>query len=227
MNRARTLLVGLQIFLFCSDIVSLFEPPPPIHTHQPPPLFFRSKSQPILQQPLQFPTKKTTSVLGTGIGSIVNINFCMSCSYRGTAVTMKNMLEAAFPGISVDLANYPATFPKRLLSKVVPFLQVGLMGIIMAGERIFPKLGIMPLPAWYLSLRSNRFGSIASIWLLGNILQGFLQSSGAFEVYCNGELVFSKLMERRFPSEIELRDLVNKKLPNSRVVDGIGGSLWS
>lgn len=39
--------------------------------------------------------------------------------------------------------------------------------------------------------------------------------------------VFSKLKEHRFPSEIELRDLVGRKLANLRVVDGIGGGLWS
>ena len=63
------------------------------------------------------------------------------------------------------------------------------IGIIMAGEHIFPTIGIMTPPPWYYSLRANRFGSIASAWLLGNVMQSFLQSSGAFEVYYNGELV--------------------------------------
>ncbi|KAK8648736.1 hypothetical protein V6N13_129479 [Hibiscus sabdariffa] len=45
----------------------------------------------------------------------------------------------------------------------------------------------------------------------------FLQSSGAFEVFCNGEL---------FSGEIELKDLVNKTLANSRVTDNLG-VVWS
>lgn len=104
-------------------------------------------------------------------------------------MTMKNMLEAAFPGINVVLANHPPAFPKRLVSKVVPVVQAGVIGVIMAGEQIFPRLGIMTPPSWYYSLRANRFGSIASVWLFGNFLQSSLQSTGAFEVYCNGELV--------------------------------------
>lgn len=98
-------------------------------------------------------------------------------------------METSFPGIDVILSNHPPTLPKRLLGKVVPVVQVGVIAIIMAGEHIFPRLGYMAPPPWYFSLRSNRFGAIASTWLLGNVLQNYLQSSGAFEVYCNGDLV--------------------------------------
>ena len=108
---------------------------------------------------------------------------------RGTAVTMKNMLEIALPGTEVILANYPPSLPKRLLSKLVPVVQIGVVGVVVAGEHIFPMLGFVAPPPWYYNLRANRFGTIASTWLLGNALQSFLQSSGAFEIYFNGELV--------------------------------------
>ncbi|CAL9062580.1 unnamed protein product, partial [Musa banksii] len=106
----------------------------------------------------------------------------------GSAMTMKKMLETSFPGIDVILSNYPPAFPKRVLGKVVPVLQIGVIAIITAGDQIFPRLGMAP-PPWYFSLRANRFGAIASTWLFGNFLQSTLQSSGAFEVYCDGELV--------------------------------------
>lgn len=140
---------------------------------------------------------------------------------------MKNMLETQFPGINVVLANYPPPFPKRVLSKLVPVAQIGVMSIILAGEHIFPRLGYAVPPQWYYSLRANKFGTISSTWLLGNFLQSFLQSSGAFEVYCNGELVFSKLKQGRFPGEIELKDLVAQRVASSRVVDGLAGGHWS
>lgn len=108
---------------------------------------------------------------------------------RGNAVTMKNMLEAAFPGLEVILANHPPSLVKRLLSKVVPIYQVGFMAIILGGEHIFPRLGFATPPHWYYSMRANRFGSIAGSWLFGNFIQSFLRSSGAFEVYFNEELV--------------------------------------
>lgn len=130
---------------------------------------------------------------------------------------MKNMLETQFPGINVILANYPASFPKRVLSKLVSVGQMGVMILILAGEHIFPRLGFVVPPPWYFSLRANKFGTITSSWLLGNFLQSFLQSSGAFEVYCNGELAFSKLQQGRFPGEFELKDLVARQIAGSRM----------
>ncbi|KAL6508052.1 hypothetical protein OROGR_024247 [Orobanche gracilis] len=228
MDRAQLLLVGLPLFLFCSDIFHLFSPPPPKpfanhHRHR----LHQPDSQPFIQQhqpSLEFPTQKSS---GIGFGNTISIDFCSSCSYRGTALTMKTMLETQFPGINVVLANYPAPFPKRTLSKLVPVVQFGVIGIIMGGEHIFPRLGFSTPPQWYFSMRANKFGSIASTWLLGNFLQSFLQNSGAFEVYCNGELVFSKLNESRFPGEIELKELVARRIANSRVIDGLNGGQWS
>ncbi|XP_065851746.1 selT-like protein [Euphorbia lathyris] len=230
MDRSQFLLLGLPIFLFFSDVFNLFTLPPPksshdhhtsVNHHQSNPNHNHHQQQ---QPPLQFPVQKSSSMIGgvggIGIGNTINIDFCASCSYRGTAVTMKNMLEAQFPGINVVLANYPPPLPKRLLSKVVPVVQFGIIGLIMGGEHIFPRLGFAVPPPWYYSLRANKFGSIASTWLFGNFIQSFLQSSGAFEVHCNGELVFSKLTENRFPGEIELKDLVGKRLANARYFDG-------
>uniref|UniRef100_A0A3Q7HVW4 SelT-like protein n=1 Tax=Solanum lycopersicum TaxID=4081 RepID=A0A3Q7HVW4_SOLLC len=96
MDRTQLLLVGLPLFLFISDLFQLFTPPPQKpnsdhhhHHHQPPPL---------IQQPqtLEFPTQKTGGIGAVGIGNTVTIDFCSSCSYRGTAVTMKNMLDNQF-----------------------------------------------------------------------------------------------------------------------------------
>ncbi|KAK0603213.1 hypothetical protein LWI29_002542 [Acer saccharum] len=239
MDRIQLLLLGLPLFLLCSDLFNLFTPPPPPppkhphphhhHHHHPHPHQQQQQQQqqpsPLNPDTLEFPTTPK-AVEGIGYGNTVNIKFCASCSYRGTAVTMKKMLETQFHGIDVILENYPPPMPKRLLAKVVPAVQIGVIGIIVAGEQIFPMVGIMRPPPWYYSLRSNRFGSIASTWLLGNFLQSFLQSSGAFEVYCNDQLVFSKKQESRFPGEIELKDLVAKKLATPRVVDGLG-EMWS
>ncbi|KAJ0020248.1 hypothetical protein Pint_32529 [Pistacia integerrima] len=221
MDRVHVLLFGLPLFLLCSDLLNLFTPPPPPPpSHPKPSHHHHHHHQPQLNpETSEFSTPK--GVGGLGYGSTVNINFCASCSYRGNAVTMKKMLETQFPGIDVVLENYPPPMPKRLLAKVVPAVQFGVIGIIMAGEQIFPMMGIMTPPPWYYSLRANRFGSIASTWLLGNFLQSFLQSSGAFEVYYNDELVFSKLKEGRFPGEIELKELVFKKLSTSRLEDGL------
>ncbi|XP_004506770.1 selT-like protein [Cicer arietinum] len=224
MDRTQILLVGLPIFLFFTDIINLFSlSPPPKSSHHnhnhnhihriPQP----QQQQPLLQQPLDFPTQKQSSIGPIGVGNTVSIDFCTSCSYKGTAVTVKNMLESLFPGINVVLANYPPPLPKRVLSKVIPVVQTGVIIALTAGDQIFPRLGVTPPPLYY-SLRANKFRSIASTWLLANFAQSFLQSSGAFEVYCNGELIFSKLKENRFPGEFELKELVGRRIANTHVI---------
>ncbi|KAJ6822693.1 selT-like protein [Iris pallida] len=231
MDRLQILLLGFPLFLFCSDLVNLFSPRPPPppkpyshhHHHQQQP---SPPQQPVVHQaPTDFSAAQGSATRGSAYGSTVELKFCASCSYRGTAVTMKKMLEASFPGIDVILSNHPPTLPKRLLSKLVPVFQFGVMGMVMAGEHIFPRLGMAP-PPWYFSLRANRFGAMATTWLVGNFAQSFLQSSGAFEVYCNGDLVFSKLKEQRFPSELELRQLIGGRLPDSAFGRNLD-SIWS
>ncbi|KAM1341549.1 hypothetical protein PS1_005904 [Malus domestica] len=232
MDRAQLVLLGLPLFLFCTDLLNLFTPPPPPphkpphhhHPHPHPHLQHQHQPPPVAKETLDFPSEKPSAFGAIGVGSTVKISFCTSCSYKGNAVTVTKMLEAAFPGIHVDLSNYPPPLPKRVVSKLVPVAQVGVFGIVMAGEHIFPMLGFATPPAWYYSLRANRFGTIASTLLLGNALQSFLQGTGAFEVYLNDELVFSKLKEGRFPGELELRDAIASKLGSSRITDS---ALWS
>uniref|UniRef100_A0A7N0VDX4 SelT-like protein n=1 Tax=Kalanchoe fedtschenkoi TaxID=63787 RepID=A0A7N0VDX4_KALFE len=219
MDRAHLLLLGLPIFLFCSDLFNLFAPPPPKPAHHHHHGFPAHDHPHMPPQALDFPTQKMN---GIGAGNTVLIRFCSSCSYKGNAVKTRDMLLAEFPGINVVLENYPPTLPKRLLSKLVPVAQVGVMGLMMGGEHIFPRLGYAVPPPWYHKLRANRFGTISTTWLLGNFLQSFLQSSGAFEVYCNGALVFSKLQEHRFPVDIELKELVSKKIKTTEILNGEG-----
>lgn len=104
-------------------------------------------------------------------------------------MTTKRMLEEAFPGITVTLANHPPPLIKRLMGIVIPILQGGVIVIIMGGEQIFQKLGYMKPPPWYYSLRANRHGTIITTWFLGNYIKSCLKNSGAFEVFSDGELV--------------------------------------
>ncbi|KAK4396112.1 SelT-like protein [Sesamum angolense] len=161
-------------------------------------------------------TQLLLKATGIGSGNTVSIDFCSSCSYRGTAVTMKNMLENQFPGINVALANYPPPLPKRMLSKLVPIVQFGVIGIIVGGEQIFPRLGFAAPPNGTIPCGQIDLG----VW------QALGYSEISFSLSCRVQ-VFSKLKENRFPGEIELKDLVARRIASSRVVDGLHGGHWS
>ena len=101
----------------------------------------------------------------------------------------RTTLMSFFPGTDVVLTNYPPPLPKRLLIKVIPLVQFAGIALVVGGDHIFPRLGFASPPAWYNYLRQNRFGAAAGCWILGNVLQNTLQSTGAFEVYFDGDLV--------------------------------------
>ncbi|BDA44855.1 probable thioredoxin reductase-like selenoprotein T [Coccomyxa sp. Obi] len=102
---------------------------------------------------------------------------------------------------------YPVPPHKAFMAKVMMVAQYGSIGLLLGGEQLFAALG-MPVPELYQQYRDKRTGIVLGIWLLGNALQNQLVSTGAFEVYYDGERVFSKLESGRVPSTDELIDLL-------------------
>ncbi|KAH9320593.1 hypothetical protein KI387_015232 [Taxus chinensis] len=203
MDRTQLMLVGFCAFLAVSDLWNAFTPAPSKprhHHHHHHHHSHQHDSIPLPKQVLESagiePLEKVGGA-GAAYGAKVHISFCSSCSYRSTALTIKKMLETAFPGIDVVLSNYPPALPKRILSKLVPGLQVGSIVFLVAGDHIFPRLGYMVPPPWYYTLKQKRFGVIATTWLLGNALQSFLQNTGAFEVEFDGELAKDNNKEKK------------------------------
>ena len=66
--------------------------------------------------------------------------------------------------------------------------QLGIVAIALAGDHIFPALGMQP-PALYLQYRDNKVGVCLGAWIVGNLLQNSLTATGAFEIYSAGEKV--------------------------------------
>ncbi|KAL5556492.1 hypothetical protein UlMin_038728 [Ulmus minor] len=128
-----------------------------------------------------------------------------SCLGRKTSLAFPQILDTAFPGNSADLENYPSTFPKRVLRKLVPISQIEVFGLVMDVQKITIFMRLMTPPPSYYSLRTNIFGNIAP----------FRQSTGDFKMFLNNE------MEGRFPGEIEFNDSVDRRLVNS-IIDHAG-----
>lgn len=124
---------------------------------------------------------------------------------KGAFVQVSHFVEAHFPGTEVLGVEYPVAFHKALMAKAVMVGQLGITAVALAGDRIFPALGIAP-PALYVQYRDNKVGVVLGSWIAGNLLQNSLTATGAFEVYSAGEKVFSKLETGRMPTLDELTD---------------------
>lgn len=133
MDRIQLLLVGFPVFLFCSDLVSLFSPPSTSTPSKPPlPRYHHPQTQSVPQVPdfatvqvnialrSQIPSllhlnycllfsnsrrqpscflffSQGSQVRGSGYGTVVELKFCVSCSYRSLSISLLSSLNNFFP----------------------------------------------------------------------------------------------------------------------------------
>ncbi|KAG2425846.1 hypothetical protein HXX76_013470 [Chlamydomonas incerta] len=123
---------------------------------------------------------------------------------RGAFVQVMELARRRYPGLEVVGTPYPLPAWKVPVVKALQGLQFGLLGMCLVGDKVFTALGV-PVPAWYTqNVASNRFGAAMGVWFVGNMVVTNMQNTGAFEVFFNGDLIFSKLAEGRMPTVPEL-----------------------
>jgi selT/selW/selH-like putative selenoprotein len=105
--------------------------------------------------------------------------------------------------VSVTGREYPLPPMKQMLAYGVTAAQWGGFAILMAGDRIFPALG-MQYPALYLQIREKKMMAMIGMYFIFNTLKSSVSKSGAFEVYLNGKRIFSKLESGRVPDAHEI-----------------------
>lgn len=98
--------------------------------------------------------------------------------------------------------NYPPAQSKVMLSQILQSLQLGGFITLMFGETICTYLQLA-VPDFITQIRSNMMPSFVVFMLIGTISQNLL-STGAFEVEYNGQLIFSKLKSKRWPTMEEI-----------------------
>ena len=95
---------------------------------------------------------------------------------------------------------------------MVGLAQLGAISVAVAGEQLAGALGIAVPAQYFQVLREKRMVIIMGAWFLGNTISNGLTSTGAFEVFADGQLVFSKLATGRMPNMQELLGGVQRAL---------------
>mmetsp|Transcript_21624 Transcript_21624/g.47499 ORF Transcript_21624/g.47499 Transcript_21624/m.47499 type:complete len:121 (-) Transcript_21624:591-953(-) len=72
------------------------------------------------------------------------------------------------------------------------------IGVTFWGDKVFGALGVTP-PEFYNSMKNNKMTTCMGLWFFGNTIAQNLLSTGAFEIYYDGELIFSKLSSGTLP----------------------------
>jgi selT/selW/selH-like putative selenoprotein len=142
--------------------------------------------------------------------SLIRVEYCVSCSYKGAFQSLETYLQQRFPTVIVEGSEYPLTPMKKMLGKGLTFLQYGLYAIMMVGDKIFPMIGVTP-PSIYYRMKEKKVMAMIGIMFVGNQLQSMASSTGAFEVILDGETIFSKLNSGRMPTNEEIDAILTSR----------------
>ncbi|CAM9817563.1 unnamed protein product [Hapterophycus canaliculatus] len=115
---------------------------------------------------------------------------------------LRMFLHSHFPALaearSVQGELYPPTAAAQALANLGSYAQMGGIAIALGGELIFDRLGV-PQPFFVPVMRRNRMPTIVGLIVVNSVCSSFL-ATGAFEVFIDGELVFSRLESGKFPT---------------------------
>ncbi len=103
--------------------------------------------------------------------------------------------------LSVIGDNFDPGQSKQMIATITTYLWLGGMLMAFAGQGVFNFFGIKDpsqLPAWYNYLQQNKTACLAGLFFLNNWGNSQL-STGAFEIYLDGEIIYSKLASGRVP----------------------------
>jgi len=105
--------------------------------------------------------------------------------------------------------NYPPPPDKVFIANIVFYIQITLFIGVFCIEAIFKHLE-MPVPEVLQRVKDNKFAAFMMIWMLGNVIQGGLLNTGAFEVYNGKEKIWSSLEHHRLPTQHDLMEAFSK-----------------
>jgi len=109
----------------------------------------------------------------------------------------------AMQNLEVRGTEYPPGDGKVFASRCVMALQFAVISLIFGGNNIFQTLKVFPSQAvsdMVSTMSENKMMSFMGVWLLGNVIQGSLLSTGAFEIHHGDQLLWSSLEEKRLPN---------------------------
>ena len=113
------------------------------------------------------------------------------------------------PNLKVIGDTYPVPPMKQMGAKVMGFVQMALMAVIIVGNGLTDVVGISD---WTVvqKMQENKIMSCFVTFILCNNVIGSLASSGAFEIYVDGELKFSKLANGKMPDANDINGILGQ-----------------
>mmetsp|Transcript_25280 Transcript_25280/g.81759 ORF Transcript_25280/g.81759 Transcript_25280/m.81759 type:complete len:107 (-) Transcript_25280:133-453(-) len=90
---------------------------------------------------------------------------------------------------------------------------------MLLGDKVFSFFGVTQIPPWFQTITDNKLMTFAAVWVANNLAAQTV-ATGAFEIYLDDTLVFSKLNTGRLPTA---SDILNTFKDNLSHVGGVAG----
>mmetsp|Transcript_4921 Transcript_4921/g.31489 ORF Transcript_4921/g.31489 Transcript_4921/m.31489 type:complete len:125 (-) Transcript_4921:1536-1910(-) len=124
-------------------------------------------------------------------------------------------MQQKIPGLEVVGTTFPPEPWKVKVSKVVSALQFGVIALALAGDTIFSTLNFPPPLFYTMYIKPNKIQSCLLAWVIGNLVGGSMMSTGAFEIFYDEKLLFSKLSTGRLP-DMRMVEEISRKIQELR-----------
>lgn len=119
---------------------------------------------------------------------------------------LRKFLRSNYPalaaGDTIKGELYPVPPMAEAIANAGSLLQVGGVAVAFGGSFIFNALGL-PEPAFVPMMNNNKAVTLGVLMLVNSICGSF-RTTGAFEVSVDGDIVFSRLEEKNFPTGARL-----------------------
>jgi len=116
---------------------------------------------------------------------------------------LQHQLRMHFPNLQSHGMNHPPSDQNQMISQMIGYAQMAGFGMLMFGSYAFSAMKMQepPIIEW---MTNNKMNAFCLIFMMG-FLSSQLMATGAFEVYYNGNVVYSKLQEGKIP---HIQDIV-------------------
>uniref|UniRef100_A0A0K8VVA5 SelT-like protein n=1 Tax=Bactrocera latifrons TaxID=174628 RepID=A0A0K8VVA5_BACLA len=144
-------------------------------------------------------------------GPTMTFLYCYSCGYRKAFEDYVNILSERYPQITVNGGNYDPPGFNMYLSRIVFAAKILFIVVIVSSFDFFGVF-VQRIPSWWQHLLDNKLYACMMVFFVGNMLEGQLVASGAFEISLNDVPVWSKLQTGRIPAPQELFQIIDNQL---------------
>ncbi|KAK6034252.1 selT/selW/selH selenoprotein [Cooperia oncophora] len=137
--------------------------------------------------------------------------FCVSCGYKQAYEQFSMAVREKYPEMPIEGSNYPPAKWKEYLAHAINILKITAIAAIVSGSNPFQLIGLGE-PSIMQWAHSNKISACMMLFLLTNMVESALMSTGAFEIYLDKDQIWSKLESGRVPSPQELIQMIDSQL---------------